>query len=329
MFDMKKQRKLWAIVVFLSIPILVIAALYSGLRFWESTVLASGELAAEGYVSKTVRSNGVDYFPRQDITVFLILGIDEAGPVKDSGSYNNTGEADVILLAIFDETAESCRILALNRDTMADVPVLGLGGKFAGTHREQLALAHTYGSGLHDSCENTKKAVSDFLNGIRIDYYLAMNLDAVGILNDAVGGVRVTITEELQAADPSLKPGEMVLLGDQALKFVQLRKNVGGQLNVERMQRQQLYMQGFVDAWQKKAAHGAFALETYELAAPYMVTDCSVDMLSSLSRRFADYRLEEIVTPEGGNVLSERYYEFHAEEEKLQELILRLFYTPK
>lgn len=326
---MKKQRKKLVPVLFLVVPALVIAALYSGLRHWESTVFASEESGSGKRTSKTVASAGVDYFPRQDITVFLILGIDEAGPVKHSGSYNNTGEADVILLAIFDESEQNCRILALNRDTIAQVPMLGLGGKFAGTHPEQLALSHTYGSGLEDSCENTKKAVSDFLKGIRIDHYLAMNLDAVSILNDAVGGVTVEISEELSKTDPSLQPGRQTLQGEKALHFVQIRKNVGGQLNLERMERQKLYMQGFLEAWQKKAADGTFVLETYERAAPYLVTDCSVELLSTLSTRFADYSLWEIVTPEGENVLEDQYYAFYADEKKLQELILRLFYAPK
>jgi hypothetical protein len=35
------------------------------------------------------------------------------------------------------------------------------------------------------------------------------------------------------------------------------------------------------------------------------------------------------VSPEGENVLGEKYYEFHVDEEKLDELIVRLFYAPK
>ena len=45
--------------------------------------------------------------------------------------------------------------------------------------------------------------------------------------------------------------------------------------------------------------------------------------------RYEGYTLNEIVTPEGENVMGEEYYEFYPEEEKLDELILRLFYAPK
>jgi LCP family protein required for cell wall assembly len=292
--------------------------------------LAPEQPVASPGVSKTITRNGVDYYPRQDITVFLILGIDEFGPVEASNSYNNKGEADVVLLAILDQTAETYSVLALNRDTMMDVRVLGLGGKYAGTYFEQLALSHTYGSGLEDSCENTKKTVSDFLNGIYIDYYLAMNMDAIGILNDAVGGVKVNVTDDFSSVDPSIKMGEMVLRGEQALHFVRLRKDVGVQLNVARMERQREYMDGFVEALRAKLDESdTFTMDVYETVSPYIVTDCSANVLSMLLNRFSEYTLQEIVSPEGENVLTQKYYEFYVDEKKLDELILRLFYVKK
>lgn len=329
-FDMNKQKKRKSPVLLLSILILIIAVLYSGLRILESTVLNKTEILETPASSKTVISDGVAYFPRQDITVFMILGIDELGPVKSSESYNNTGESDVVLLAIFDEPAKSYRILALNRDTMMDVPVLGLGGKYAGTYFEQLALSHTYGTGLEDSCENTRKAVSDFLGGIHIDYYLSMNMDAIPILNDAVGGVKVTVTDSFHDVDPSIQPGEMVLHGQQALNFVQIRKNVGSQLNISRMARQREYMDGYVEALNTKlSASSSFVFDTYEQIAPYVVSDCSVNVLSTLVSRFSEYTMEEILSPEGENVKGKQFMEFHADEDALHRLVLDLFYTKK
>ena len=325
---MKRQKKL--AVGLVSLLILVFVVIFSGLQILESTVLAPEQPADATVATKTITRKGVDYFPRQDITVFLILGIDEFGPVKDSKSYNNEGESDVVLLAIFDETAKTYNVLALNRDTMMDVPVLGLGGKFAGTYFEQLALAHTYGSGLQDSCENTKKAVSDFLNGIRIDYYLAMNMDAIGILNDAVGGVQVNVTDDFSLVDPTIQKGQMVLKGEQALHFVRLRKDVGIQLNIARMERQRAYMEAFVDALNNQVNQSAsFVFDTYDKISPYLVSDCSVNTLSTLVNRFSEYELKEIVSPEGENRQGKAFMEFYVDEEKLDDLVIRLFYRKK
>lgn len=327
---MDKRRNRKRPVLLISALILVIVVLYSGLQILESTVLSVSQPVPISQESKTITSNGVSYFPRQDITVFLILGIDEYGPVKDSGSYNNQGESDVVMLAIFDEKNQTYTVLALNRDTMVDNPVLGLGGRYAGTYFEQLALSHTYGSGLQDSCENTKKAVSDFLTGIQIDYYLSMNMDAIPILTDAVDGVRVTVADNFNDVAPTIQVGEMVLRGQQGLNFVQIRKDVGSQLNISRMERQREYMNGFTEALVRKLnSSSSFVMDTYDDIAPYVVTDCSVSTLSTLVNRFSTYTLKDIVSPEGENRQGKKFMEFYVDQEKLDALILQLFYSEK
>lgn len=311
------------------ILILVLVMLYSGLRIVESTVLHSGE-ETESFVSKTITRDGVDYWPRQDITTVMVLGIDQYGPVADSGSYNNRGAADMDMLLIFDELSGTCSVLHLNRDTMLEMPVLGIGGRKAGTYYGQLALSHTYGSGLEDSCENTRETISDFLYGIRIDYYVAMNMDAISILNDAVGGVTVNVTEDFSRVDPTIGMGQVKLMGQQAINFVRTRKDVGDQLNLSRIERQKEYIDGFVEAFRaKQEANAEFIVSAYEQAAPYLVTDCSVNVISGMIDRYGDYEIREVVTPEGENVMGEEYFEFYVDEEKLDELILRLFYAPK
>ena len=325
-----KKRKHGKDIVFLAlILILVLVMLYSGLQILESTVLRPGT-GEQGFVSKTITRNGVEYFPRQDITTVLVMGIDQYGPVTDSESYNNTGAADMVMLLIFDEQTETCGALHLNRDTMLEMPVLGLGGKEAGTVYGQLALSHTYGSGLEDSCKNTCKTVSNFLYGIEIDYYVAMNMDAIAILNDAVGGVTVEVTEDFSQIDDTIGMGEVILRGQQAINFVRTRKDVGDQLNLSRIERQKDYIDGFVDALRAKLEQEtAFVSTAYEEVKPYIVTDCSVNVISGMLEHYGDYEIGQVVTPEGENVLGEEYFEFYVDGEKLDELILELFYAPK
>jgi len=321
------KRKLLIGVVIL---FLVIVMIYSGLQILKPTVLLNEAETGTPIPSKTVEYNGIKYFPRQDITVFMIAGIDQSGPVKDSGSYNNDGAADVVMLAIFDETAKSYDLLCLNRDTIVDMPVLGLGGKKAGTVSAQLALAHTYGSGLEDSCENLKETVSDFLGGIKIDYYMSMNMDGIGIMNDAVGGVRVNVKDDFSAIEPSLKKGEMVLNAAQARVFVQSRHGLGDQLNLSRMERHREYMNGLTNALKEKiSSSDTFVLESYEDIAPYLVTDCSATTLSSMMSRYAEFTRGDIISLEGENKVGAEFMEFHADKQKLQGLVIDLFYAEK
>ena len=312
------------------ILILLLVILYSGLRILESTVFRTGQDGEQAVPSKTVTRDGVDYFPRQDITTVLVLGIDRTGPVEDSGTYTNKGSADVVMVLIFDETNEVCSVLHLNRDTMLEMPVLGVGGKKAGTYYGQLALSHTYGNGLEESCENVRETVSNLLYGLEIDYYVSLNMDAITILNDAVGGVTVNVTDDFSQIDPTIGMGEVTLTGEQAVSFLRSRKDVGDQLNLSRMERHKEYVEGFLAALREKRQEGdSFFLSAYEQAFPYLVTDCSVTVISGMLDRYGGYEIGEVVSPAGENVMGEKYFEFYVDEEALDGLILRLFYAPK
>lgn len=327
---MKRRNKTRQLIYYAAVLLLVLILLYSGLRILEATILNSGSYGEPQIVSKTITRDGIDYYPRRDITVMMLLGVDQTGPVEDSGVFTNPGTSDAVMLLIFDEKNETWSILQLNRDTMMDIPVLGLGGKEAGTIFAQLALAHTYGSGLEDSCLNTRKAVSNFLGGISIDYYISMNMDAVAIVNDAVGGVTVTVTDDFSDVDPTLTMGQVTLRGEQALSFVRDRQNVGDQKHVSRMERHREYMEGFTEALGEKLKEGTgFVVETYSAVAPYLVSDCPISSLTAMIERYQDYQFTGVITPEGQSTVGRQYYEFYADEQKLDELVIDLFYAPK
>ena len=326
---MKKNNKQGRPVLLIAILVLVLVFSISGLLFLGSTdFYPTG--AIQDTPSRTIVRDGVEYFPRQDMTVILIAGIDEYGKVESSGSYNNSGEADMVTLLVFDEKDKVLDVLSLNRDTMLEMPVLGIGGKPAGTMYGQLALAHTYGTGLEDSGKNLRDTVSEFLYGAYIDYYVTMNMDAISILNDAVGGVQVDVTDDFSEIDPDIKMGQTVLTGQQAVTYVQTRQGLGDQLNTTRMKRHREYMTGFLDAM-KKSINGSagFAVETYESVEDYVVTDCSTMAMSTLVNRLAGYQLGDVVTIEGENVMGEKYMEYHVDQEALDRVILKYLYTPK
>ena len=306
--------------------ILVLGIVYSGLRIWESTVFLSNQ---DFEVSKkTITKNGVDYFPRQDINVILMMGIDQEGPVTASEEPNHGNAVDMIMLMIFDEKTEQYTLLNVNRDTMLDVPMLNEKGHDAGSWYGQLAYSHIYGTGVEDSCENTKRTVSKLFGGINIDYYIAMNVDGVDVLNDAVGGVTVNIVDDFSQIDPDLKMGMFTLRGRQARTFVQSRHNVGEHLNLNRIERQMEYSTRFLETFREKA-NDSFVLSTYEKIAPYIVSDLPVSTLTGMVTRYQNYELAETLSLEGNNVLGEKYYEFYPDQEKLEELTLQLFYAPK
>lgn len=321
------KNSMMKVLLICIVLVLISVILYSGLQLLESTVLYQEQNDWEGG-SKTIERDGVKYFPRQDITVVMILGINRRGPVEPTPLHEG-GAADMITLVIFDEQDETYSILSVNRDSMIDIPMLDEKGNIEGTYFGQAAFAHTYGTGMADSSENTRKAISNFLHNITIDHYVTLNMDAISILNDAVGGVTVNVTDDFSAVDPSLKKGEQKLTGEQAVSFVQSRFHVGDELNTSRIRRQQEYMENFMPLLDEKMEKDStFVLKTFEKLSQYIITDCSANVLSSMAERYGDYTQKENVTPEGENVVGE-YMEFYVDEEKLDQLVVRLFYAPK
>ena len=166
--------------------------------------------------------------------------------------------------------------------------------------------------------------------GLRVDYYVSMHMDAISILNDAVGGVTVTVTEDFSDVDPSITMGELTLVGDQAIHYVRTRKDIGDQKNVTRMERQKEYIDNFLKKFREKSDEGdSFLASALEKVSPYIVTDCSGNVLISLMNRYSDYAVGDFVTPEGKNVIGEQYYEFYADEKALDNLLLKMFYAKK
>ena len=327
---MRRKRQTLVKALFACIAlILVLGIVYSGLQILELTVFYGQEREFE-VKTKTITYNGVKYYPRQDINVILMMGINQKGPAHAEEPNYGTA-ADMVALVVIDEKAESWSRLNLNRDAMVDMPMLDEEGKEIDVAYAQLGYAHTFGTGVEDSCENTRKTVSNLLGGVNIDYYISMNVDAIAMLNDAVGGVTVNIVDDFSAVDPSLPKGTVTLMGSQARSFVQSRMEVGDGLNLSRINRQKEYMHGFTESFRKtmETSDTEFVLNTYNKVAPYLVSDLPVSTLTSMVERYIDYPLSAIHSLKGENKLVNNYYEFTIDEDHLEQLRLELFYAPK
>lgn len=278
----------------------------------------------------TVYYNGQQYVYNDSLSSLLILGIDD-NELVETASVRNESQADFLLLAVFDPEERTCTLLQLNRDTMCDIPMLDAEGDYTGLMTGQLALAHTYGNGMENSCENTVYAVSRLLYGVTIENYFAVTMDAIPVLNDLVGGVTVTVEDDFTGVDDSLVQGETVkLTAENVEHFVRARMSMKDDpTNIARMRRQRTYMAGLFGALSKAYAQdSSFVVEVYSAIAGSLVTDCSIDEMADYAERFAGYTLSEIIAPEGEAVKGEQFMEFYVDEEALQQMIVETFYTP-
>lgn len=275
-----------------------------------------------------VEYEGEYYLPRKDLQTVLIMGLDKFERPESTIAYTNKLQSDFLMLLVIDKDDKVCDVLHLNRDTMTEIQRLGFGGSDTGTFIGQLALAHTYGSGGSDSCLNAKKAVSKLLGGVAIDHYMTLTMDAVGTINDAVGGVTVTMMEDFTEFDPAMEKGATVtLMGEQALTYVRFRMTIGDGLNVSRMKRQEQYLNAFyTKLLEKNQEDEEFLARTLFSVNDAFVSDLTVNQLDALGELLAECRVNPFQSLAGETVKGEEYYEYHVDEKALQKTVISLFY---
>lgn len=330
-------RVLKGTVAILAVVLVLLAGMLL-LQRWENTqdapVSSSGPSSAvEADVPVDGREityyNGTAYAKREDLETVLLLGVDKFEGETPEGYLNNQ-QADFLLLLVMDKQHETCTPIQLNRDTMTEIQILGVTGEPAGTFTGQLALAHTYGSGEEDSCENTVLAVSNLLYGMEIDHYVSLTMDGVALLNDLVGGVTVEVLDDFSGIDESLVQGETVTLqGQQALTYVRSRGGLEDSSNLHRMERQRQYLSALQQQLKQASQQDSgFTLDALLQLNEYMVSDCTVNQLSDLGDSLAAYQVSDILTTPGDAQEGEEFMEFTVDEAALQQLVMDVFYEP-
>jgi len=301
-----------------------------GKVFGQEEIENAGQTLTDYEESKAIYINDQKYLPDPDVYTFLLGGVDKFGTVAESDSYVNNEQIDFLALIAYDKNKNTCKILIINRDTMLEVPVLGLGGKSAGTAFEQIALSHTYGSGLKDSAENTVNAVEKLLGGITVDNYAIMKMDAIPVLNDMVGGVQVALTEDLTAIDPSFLPETTVALnGDLALQFIRRRMDVSDGTNLSRIRRQEQYINGFYNNLRLRVAeNGNFLVKAFAAVEDYLITDCDYVKLNEFQNYIKTYPEATIYTMVGEARQGPQFIEFYPDQGNLTQVTVDLFYKP-
>lgn len=137
--------------------------------------------------------------------------------------------------------------MQLNRDTITEVPMLLQDGSANASAQMQLCTAHWYGKDKAASCGNTVETVSKMLGGLPIDGYYALKMDAMPLLNHEVGGVTVTLEDDMTKLDPAMKKGATLTLTDrQAELLMQSRYAMDDDRNTQRMRRQQIFLNAFM-----------------------------------------------------------------------------------
>ena len=282
--------------------------------------------------ANTVIWQGKTYKRNTYTKAILCMGVDRSNEMTEKMELGKAGQADGIFLMAQDTARNKLKILMIPRDTITEVTALNPDGSVRGKELDHILMAYAYGDGREASCINMVESVSNLLFGFPIEHYLATDTVMIGDLNDAVGGVTVTVpTAGMEKSDPAFVKGAQVTLqGKQAEKFVRYRDITVDHSAIFRMNQQKEYITQYFGALQKKSKEDSqIVTKLFAMLENYMVTNMAKDQylkiaLDAISSEGLSG--EDFYMIPGTGVTTEQFDEFHADKEGMIPVILELFY---
>ena len=259
-----------------------------------------------------------------------------ADDTENSYEQQVVGQSDALFLLVVNNKTQQLQVISINRNTMTDIELCDEDGIDMGPLKTQICLQHAFGDGKRLSCSKTVDAVSGLFQNIPISGYLAMNMGGIPQMNDAVGGVEVTVQQDISfpKAGVDLKKGKKVTLdGTQAYYYLHGRDTEEYDSATKRLQREEQYIVAYMNKLKKISAENPDQVtEIYDSISDYLVT--SVDFTSMIDQLMTyDFTEDQMYTVpgktvEGKPIDGKRYEEYHVDEDAMEELIMKVFYTP-
>ncbi|MBT3319296.1 MAG: LCP family protein [Clostridia bacterium] len=169
-----------------------------------------------------------DYDFMADRVNVLITGIDYSIEREAWATYRTD---TILLLSINFKTGEA-DMLSIPRDSYADIAFTDAKWKINGAF---MSAGGADGSGF----AGMMKTVSDCIGGIPVDYYIAVEMQAVKDIVDIIGGVWYDVDYEIDMNGRHLDTGYQHLDGQAVLDYMRARKGITSSSDIYRIDRQQ------------------------------------------------------------------------------------------
>ncbi len=322
------------LIILLAIVIVVISWLGQSLEAKQKNIALDADLKARFAESPPTKYKGALYRPYENLTTILVIGVDRYSDQDDLGlTYRNGGQADYLQLLVLNDDTRTITPIQIDRDTMTRITILGVLGDETGSRVVQICLSHGFGDGKEQSCELTVRAVSELLNDTDIDFYISMDMDGIPTLNDALGGVTVTLEDDFSILDPEMVKGTtLTLQGMQAEYFVRGRMYIGVGTNAARMNRQRIFMDSLAERISQRIheeGSAAFLHNLLDTLAPYFQTDMRRGRMINEAWNTRDYNQLEPVRMAGEYRTGPHgFNEFYADKDALSDMLMDIFYYP-
>lgn len=168
----------------------------------------------------------------------LLIGVDYSED-RDSEDWIKHGgkqafHSDVMIILAINKQTGSINLISLPRDTYADIP--GVKGIY------KLNASMDCGGGWKENpeagCAKVCEAASWMIGNIPVDYYYAVDMNAVKQLVDSIGGLDFNIDVDYTMQGRSYKAGMQYMNGQAVLDYLRARKNMEDSGDLNRINRQ-------------------------------------------------------------------------------------------
>lgn len=325
------KTKLKKTIIILSVILVFILSIFSSYfiilkigekRLRESLSSTDDMFSSNAYGDEAdVYHNGKAYYYNRELINILLIGID-----KENSDDKDSKQADAIYLVSADFENKKAYIIAISRNTLTDIEIYDMNGEFLATEHKQICLSYAYGSDNEEASRLTSKAVSRLLYNIPINGYYTVFMDSMSDIVNSVGGVSITVPEDMTEVSDKWKKGAKVTVkGKDAIRYLQYRQDS----SEERLQRQKQFISSFISSAKKAVGKDiSLPFEMYKKLAKDTVTDVDATSAVYLASEIIKADFEILQVP--GKVGFDGTYEtFETDESALYELILDVFYKTK
>lgn len=346
----KKRLPLWLRIIIIIVSILLGLAIIAGATFLIMREVGKNAMHNNGdfdiviplddfekddstkVIDKghTIKYGGKTYLLNEGIMTVTFIGYKEDALGDVSGKYMG----DAIYIVAIDSHTGKTTIVGVSRETMLDVDVFSADGTYFDTRKEQLAYAYSYGNEKVTGGQNTNNSLTRLFFGMPFNNYFAIDLNAMGDLNDAIGGVTVKslMTFETEEYGTVQEGEEVTLHGKDAEKYVQYRDMSVLESNNTRMDRQQQYIKAFLSSV-VPAAKKDLSTVTNLFGVVNENADTTLDLAkvtylaSTALTKMKDAGEIEYVRLTG-TIKKGKYAEMYVDDKDALETMLKVFYTP-
>ncbi|MGW0478240.1 LCP family protein [Nonomuraea sp. NPDC003214] len=146
---------------------------------------------------------------------------------------------DTIIVMHISPNRDAARLISFPRDSMVTIPKC----KNETTKQEMPPQRAMINSAYNSGGIACTIATLETLTGIRINHFVEVDFSGFKNIVDALGGIEICLKSGVDDRDSKLKlpPGKSLLMGEQALGYVRLRK-YGDNSDIQRIKRQQIFL---------------------------------------------------------------------------------------